>query len=123
MSNMTNKEKFLFIFLQIITLFLIWIYWNKKKKNFSQENQLSVASKLNVDVKNLIVLLGGKENVTNSSATHTKVKIEYKDRDEINVDSIKNLKGISGVFINEYSITIITGNEARIISEEINKLI
>lgn len=121
MNKMTFKEKFLFVFLQIITFGLIWIYWNKQKAKFSQENQLSVATKTNFDVEKLIELVGNKDNILEVTNTHTKVKIQFKDRYQVNQNEINNLKGISGIFFNDQTITIIVGNEAKLIQELINQ--
>ena len=121
MNKMTFKEKFLFVFLQIITFGLIWIYWNKQKAKFSQENQLSVATKTNFDVEKLIELVGNKDNILEVTNTHTKVKIQFKDRYQVNQNEINNLKGVSGIFFNDQTITIIVGNEAKLIQESINQ--
>lgn len=123
MTRMTFKEKFLFIFLQIITIGLIWIYWNQQKQKLGQENELSYATKTNFDINKLINLIGEKENILEITNTHTKVKISFKDRTKINPEAIKNLKGVSGIFFNDQTITIIVGNEARIINELMTKTI
>ena len=123
MTRMTFKEKFLFIFLQIITIGLIWIYWNQQKQKLGQENELSYATKTNFEINKLINLIGERENILEISNTHTKVKISFKDRTKINPEAIKNLKGVSGIFFNDQTITIIVGNEARIINELITKTI
>ena len=123
MTRMTFKEKFLFIFLQIITIGLIWIYWNQQKQKLGQENELSYATKTNFEINKLINLIGEKENILEITNTHTKVKISFKDRTKINPEAIKNLKGVSGIFFNDQTITIIVGNEARIINELMTKTI
>ena len=123
MTRMTFKEKFLFIFLQIITIGLIWIYWNQQKQKLGQENELSYATKTNFEINKLINLIGEKENILEITNTHTKVKISFKDRTKINAEAIKNLKGVSGIFFNDQTITIIVGNEAKIINELITKTI
>lgn len=123
MTRMTFKEKFLFIFLQIITIGLIWIYWNQQKQKLGQENELSYATKTNFEINKLINLIGEKENILEITNTHTKVKISFKDRTKINPEAIKDLKGVSGIFFNDQTITIIVGNEARIINELMTKTI
>lgn len=123
MTRMTFKEKFLFIFLQIITIGLIWIYWNQQKQKLGQENELSYATKTNFEINKLINLIGEKENILEITNTHTKVKISFKDRTKINPEAIKDLKGVSGIFFNDQTITIIVGNEAKIINELMTKTI
>ena len=119
MHQMTAKEKFLFIFLQIITLGLIWIYWNRQKQQFSQANQLTYATKTNFDTQTLINLVGSITNIINVTHTHTKIKIEFENRDLIDATAIKNLKGVSGIFINDQFLTVILGNEAKLVCEAI----
>lgn len=119
MKNMTGKEKFLFIFLQIITLGLIWIYWKKQYQKQSDEQSLSQKNNSTIDANNLMNLLGTKENIENVVSTHTKIKIFYKDRSKILIDEIKNTKGISGVFINDTFIVIIVGKTAESLKEQL----
>ena len=119
MHQMTAREKFLFIFLQIITLGLVWIYWNRQKQQFSQANQLTYATKTNFDTQALINLIGSITNITNATHTHTKIKIEFQNRDLIDATAIKNLKGVSGIFINDQFLTVILGNEAKLVCERI----
>lgn len=119
MKNMTRKEKFLFIFLQIITFGLIWIYWKKQYQKQSDEQSLSQKNNSIIDANNLMTLLGTKENVENVVSTHTKIKIFYKNREKILIDEIKNTKGVSGVFINDAFIVIIVGKTAESLKEQL----
>lgn len=119
MKNMTWKEKFLFIFLQIITFGLIWIYWKKQYQKQSDEQSLSQKNNSIIDANNLMTLLGTKENIENVVSTHTKIKIFYKNRDKILIDEIKNTKGISGVFINDNFIVIIVGKTAESLKQQL----
>lgn len=112
MKNMTFKEKFLFIFLQIITLGLIWIHWKKQSKKYQNKDELSQDVKVGINVIKLIQLCGGPQNISEVSNTHTKIKIKYVIRERIKVDEIKKISGISGVFLNDLSLTIIVGNSA-----------
>lgn len=122
MKDMTKKERIWFIFLQIITLGLIWVYWSRKAKDMKKENEFSFARKLSINVNELIKNLGGIDNILDVEFTYKKVKIYYKSRDKIFVDYIKNIKGISGVFLNENGITLIVGNESKILKETIKNL-
>lgn len=121
MKNMTLKEKIIFISLQVITLGLIWFYWKKKAKKYNQQNSLSQEVKIGVNVIKLITLLGGPNNIKNISNTHTKVKIEYYIRERVEVENIKKMRGVSGLFINDSSITIIVGNSANSLRETIQR--
>lgn len=120
MKTMTKKEKILFIFLQIITLGLIWIYWNNKSKKYKNENYLSQELKSGINAIELIKLIGGPNNISEVVNTHTKVKIKYNIRERVQLDEIKKISGISGVFINDVAITIIVGNSAANLCNIIN---
>lgn len=119
MNQMTGKEKFLFIFLQVITLGLIWIFWIRQKRALSQVDELSYATKTNFDGAALLVLVGTATNVVGLSHTHTKVTISFVDRTPVDPEAIKQLRGVSGVFINDQSVTIIVGTEARAICAQL----
>ncbi len=123
MKNMTSREKFLFIFLQIITLGLIWIYWKKKAKKYSNQNELSQELKVGINVIKLIRSLGGPNNIREITNTHTKIKTKYNIRERIDIETIKNMSGISGVFINDEAITIIVGNSAAAVAESMKNII
>ncbi len=119
MNNMTNKEKFLYIFLQIITLGTIWIYWNQKNKKYNKQNVLSQDSKISIDINNLINDLGGSNNIKSIENTHNKIKVFYNNYDLININELKENKGISGTFINDKFIALIVGNSANAIVQKI----
>lgn len=121
MNNMTNKEKFLYIFLQIITLGTIWIYWNHKNKKYNKQNVLSQDYKINIDLNELIDNLGGSDNINNIENTHNKIKFFYNQYDLIDIDAIKKDKSISGVFINDKFIVLIVGNSAAAITNKIKE--
>ena len=116
---MTNKEKFLYIFLQIITLGTIWIYWNQKNKKYNKQNVLSQDSKISIDINNLINDLGGSNNIKSIENTHNKIKVFYNNYDLININELKENKGISGTFINDKFIALIVGNSANAIVQKI----
>ncbi len=117
---MTKKEKSLYWFLIIITFGLILIYWKTKKVEIKEE--LSQKKKIDLNMNKLIILLGNSENIKNISSTHTKVKIDIKDREKIDIKKIKQLNGISGVFASSTYIQIIVGNQALAIEEYLKNI-
>ena len=117
---MTTQEKILYWFLIIITFGLIFLYWRTKKNKV--KNALSQKSKISINIDKLITLLGGRENIKLVSSTHTKVKITFENRDQIHIEEIKKINGISGVFVTSIYIQIIVGNEALSIEKKINSL-
>lgn len=117
---MNTKDKFILILLTIITLGLIWIFINKKRE--VPENNLKVGSKIPFKMGDLLFILG-KDNIISSSSTHTKVKVQIKSSENVDFDALSKLKGVSGTFSTSNSITIIIGNSAPLVDQQINKVI
>lgn len=115
---MTTKEKALYWFLLIITLGLISIYW--KTKRVSVKDELSKKEKITINLNKLISLLGGKENIKSVESTNTKIKVNYINRDNIQIEDIKNINGVSGVFATSSYVQIIVGKEAQAIERKMN---
>ncbi|MGL6125325.1 MAG: PTS glucose transporter subunit IIB [Metamycoplasmataceae bacterium] len=118
---MTNKEKFIYWFLIIITFGLILLYWKTKK--VETKDELSRREKISININKLVLYLGGSKNIKSTTSTHTKVKIFFNDRDKIEVQKIKEIDGISGIFMTSNYIQIIVGNEALSIENYLNLLI
>ncbi|MGL5590701.1 MAG: PTS glucose transporter subunit IIB [Metamycoplasmataceae bacterium] len=118
---MTGKEKFIYWFLTIITLGLIHLHWRTKKVEVKDE--LSRKNKITINMKKLIAFLGGTENISSVESTHTKVKIFFKDREMVEIENIRLINGISGVFVTSNYLQIIVGNEALLIEQNLHSLI
>lgn len=117
--SMTPKERLIFILLQIVTLGLIWIYWKKRLRQYHNPNTLSVKETISFAITDLCDAMGTIENINDVVATHTKVKLIYYDRTKIDQVAIKNLNGVSGLFLNDQGLTIIVGNQAQTIAKQI----
>lgn len=115
---MTFKDKLLIIFFNVITLGLINIYWKNKKTQ--KKEYLSYSTKIPFNLNELFQNLGGRENINNTSYTQNKIRFDLLNINLINKQQIENLKGISGVVLSSASITLIVGNVAKTIFEEIN---
>lgn len=111
------KDRFLWIFLIIITFGLIQIYWKKQKS--PEKNYLSVSEKIPFEMTKFYQTIGSLENIQNCAFTHNKVRVDLKDIRKIDQQSILNLRGISGVVISSSSVNIIVGNSAKKIAEQI----
>lgn len=118
---MTRQERFLYWFLIIITFGLILIYWKTKKIEIKDE--LSRKEKISININKLISFLGEPENIQSVESTHTKVKIFFKNKEKVNIEKIKEISGISGIFVTSNYLQIIVGNEALAISDYLKTLI
>lgn len=117
---MTKQEKLLYWFLIIITFGLILLYWRTKKNKVKDE--LTRKNKVTIDMKSLILFLGGSENIETVSSTYTKVKINFKDWNKVQTEKIRKINGISGIFVTSNYIQIIVGNEALPIEKHLKHL-
>lgn len=109
---MTGKDNFLYILLCIITLGIYPILINNKKPA-KISNKLSEVTKVTVDIKKLIELLGGKKNIAGNEYTYTKIKVFVYKREKVMIDKIKDLKGITGVVASSAFITLLVGKQAK----------
>ena len=122
---MSGKQKFLYVFLIIITLGFILLYWRKYKQS-NKKDYLTVDKRIPFNFERFISFLGGYENIietsSDSHSTSQKVlRIKYKDKTKLNIEELKKLNGISGIALNSYGISLVVGNNAKYIAEKIDK--
>ncbi|MDD1378373.1 PTS glucose transporter subunit IIB [Metamycoplasma hyosynoviae] len=117
---MTKKQRFLYIFLIIITFGFILIHW-KKYRQREEKQSLSISTKLNFKYEDLISALGGIQNIISVNSTQKVLKISYKNKQEINFDKLKAIKDISGISLTQNTISIIIGNAAIYLKDKIQK--
>lgn len=122
---MSGKQKFLYVFLIIITLGFILLYWRKYKQS-NKKDYLTVDKRIPFNFEHFIGFLGGYENIietsSDSHSTSQKVlRIKYKDKTKLNIEELKKLNGISGIALNSYGISLVVGNNAKYIAEKIDK--
>src|SRR5690554_5658518 len=74
------------------------------------EKQQKIKVDINNDVvTNFLVLLGGKDNIISVSYEHSRLKVELKNINIVNVEGIKEL-GASGIFIAGNKLQAIIGS-------------
>ena len=100
---------------------------NEEKKEKIQENtKLRKESKKNKD-KNInstydeiILNLGGKENIVEMTARGSRLSIVLKDNSLINIDALKNI-GVEGVIVMTSKVTLVIGEDALKLKEYFEK--
>ena len=100
---------------------------NEEKKEKIQENtKLRKESKKNKD-KNInstydeiILNLGGKENIVEMTARGSRLSIVLKDNSLLNIDALKNI-GVEGVIVMTSKITLVIGEDALKLKEYFEK--
>lgn len=112
---MSFKDKLILVTLSILTLGIYPIVaFSKKPKEVKVE--LSV-EKVITDTKKLITHLGTKTNIAGVEFTQTKIKVFVNDKSKVNAETIKNLKGVSGIVLSSKYATIIVGKQAKELSK------
>lgn len=100
---------------------------NEQNKEEIQENtKLRKASKKNKD-KNInstydeiILNLGGKENIVEMTARGSRLSIVLKDNSLLNIDALKNI-GVEGVIVMTSKVTLVIGEDALKLKEYFEK--
>ena len=100
---------------------------NEENKDKIQENtKLRKASKKNKD-KNInstydeiILNLGGKENIVEMTARGSRLSIVLKDNSLLNIDALKNI-GVEGVIVMTSKVTLVIGEDALKLKEYFEK--
>ena len=113
---MNKKQQFLYMIISIITLGIYPVIINRKTQK-TINIALSETKKISVNIVELVKNLGGKENISAIEYTHTKLKVFIKNSSLMEVSSINEQKGISGVFVSSKTITLIVGNQAKQLSK------
>ncbi|MGZ9755482.1 PTS glucose transporter subunit IIB [Mycoplasma sp. 246B] len=99
-----KKRTWIIIFYTIITFGFIWLKWKNKSKNH-QKNTIYQENNLPFKIQTLINALK-QENIIKITNTHYRVNITLKDTKIIDIQSIKALKGVRGLFLKSNSISI-----------------
>jgi phosphotransferase system IIB component len=116
-------KKSTYIFLIIITFGIFYFYVRNKAKKTSEVNtKLKYSNVSTFDINELIQKLGDKTNIISSSFTLSTLKIKVKDIKLINKEEFKNFK-FKGLMINNDIVIIICGDNAKMLSEQINQFI
>lgn len=117
---MSTSHKVLFVFISIITLGIFPLVVYLKGKNQKTSGQLSSSEKTVVNLQKLKKNLGGLKNIVGIEFTNKKVKVFIKERELVQTSQIKESHGVSGVFVTSGSVTIIVGNSAKKIAQDLS---
>ena len=100
---------------------------NEEKKEKIQENtKLRKESKKNKDkhinstYDEIILNLGGKENIVEMTARGSRLSIVLKDNSLLNIDALKNI-GVEGVIVMTSKVTLVIGEDALKLKEYFEK--
>ncbi|ATO30918.1 PTS sugar transporter subunit IIABC [Mycoplasmopsis bovirhinis] len=99
------NHKWKMILLIIVSFGLILIKWKKVKH---QKNTFYQVENLPFDINKLIKYLGNN-NFVAKECKLSRIELEIKDLNLVNLEKIKALKGVSGLFVKSNLISIILG--------------
>lgn len=71
--------------------------------------------------KKVIDLTGGKENINNAWHCVTRLRFNLNDNDKVQLDEIKNVKGVMGAQFSGDQFQVIIGNKVSDVYEEVEK--
>lgn len=117
-------NKFTWIFLNIITFGILRLVATKKAKRISSQinQELIKSEKLPFDLDQFINILGGLENIQTTQATLNMIKIDVVDKTKVNQDQIKSRLKINGIMWASHDLSLVCGDYASSLSEQINQL-
>lgn len=73
--------------------------------------------------KKILQLIGGKDNVITNDHCMTRLRLELKDTDIVDIDRIKQTGAHGVIKIDKNNLQIVLGSEATIVKKEIDKLL
>ncbi|AKA49889.1 hypothetical protein VO56_01250 [Mycoplasmopsis gallinacea] len=103
---MFKKNKFKMIFYTIITFGLIWIKWKKQLKH--TKNTIYQSNNLPFDI-NLLKVALGEGNIEKVETKPSRITVFLKNAKIADLDKIRKLKGVTGIFAKSDSVSIILG--------------
>ncbi|MFV8400943.1 PTS glucose transporter subunit IIB [Mycoplasma sp. 005V] len=115
-----KKDKFLIVFLTIVTFGLIWIKWNKQVKK--QKNTIYQNDKLPFKFDEFLALLGN-DNITDVQTRLNRISISVKDIKLVQLQQLNKLKGISGIVARSNGVSLVLGEYTTVVYNNLSKLI
>ncbi|QDF64897.1 hypothetical protein [Mycoplasma nasistruthionis] len=114
------KKRFKIWFLTIITFGLIRLKW--KNIQNKQKNLVFQNDKLPFEFQELLNCFSNTE-ITKAERTLTKITVFLKQAKQVDLQALKNLKGINGLFVKSDSVSLITGEYTQAIYEQLIEFI
>ena len=128
----------LLFFIFILSCLIVKFYLDKVKetkednKNEEKEEKIQENTKLRKESKKnkgkninstydeIILNLGGKENIVEMTARGSRLSIVLKDNSLLNIDALKNI-GVEGVIVMTSKVTLVIGEDALKLKEYFEK--
>ena len=92
----------------------------KFKKILNLESKKNKDKNINSTYDEIILNLGGKENIVEMTARGSRLSIVLKDNSLLNIDALKNI-GVEGVIVMTSKVTLVIGEDALKLKEYFEK--
>ena len=70
------------------------------------------------DIDQLIVLVGGRENIATVSHCITRLRLSVKDMSLVNVQALKDNRAIGVVQLNQHNLQVVIGPQVQSVKDE-----
>ncbi|WP_029608811.1 hypothetical protein [Mycoplasma simbae] len=121
---MTKKDKFILAILTILTLGFCWLHWHLQNKKTQAIKQGKANYKLNNHEASLLCeLLGSKDNIAFVEAKGSKLIVQIKDKNSVQLKQIIAKKLASGAFMNTDKVSLIVAEKAQSYAQALQQII
>ncbi len=93
------------------------------KQEIKDTSKLKQSKKIPIEVEKLITSFGGKENLLNAESTLSTIQLFVNDKNKVNKDEVKKIFSGKGISIVDKKFSIICGDYASELKEQILKII
>lgn len=92
------------------------------KKHNKPNNSINYSEDIKFEINKLVSLLLGATNIQKAEFTFSRVAIFLNTLENVNIDELKNLPGVSGVVVGTNNISLIVGSTSKFIANSLNNL-
>ena len=111
----------LLFFIFILSCLIVKFYLDKvKETKEDNKNEENKDKNINSTYDEIILNLGGKENIVEMTARGSRLSIVLKDNSLLNIDALKNI-GVEGVIVMTSKVTLVIGEDALKLKEYFEK--
>lgn len=116
-------KKFSYFIYKFIQFFTFGKFSKMMTKKYNKpNNHIQYTDDIKFDINKLVNLLLGSKNIKKTEFTFSRVTIFLNTLENINIDELKKINGVSGVFVGANYVSLIVGSTSKFISDSLNKL-
>lgn len=92
------------------------------KKYNKQNNSIQYSNDVKFEINELVNLLSGPTNIQKAEFTFSRVIIFLNTLENVDINEIKKLTGVSGVVVAVNNVSLIVGSTSKFIADSLNEL-